>query len=88
MYCSRVAVADRSRMNVTFRVCDASGNPSEALEAEFLAGAEEAGLQQLPGHRSVGGIRASLYNAVSEEAALVLRDYMVEFAAKKRPAKK
>ena len=48
----------RSQMNVTFRL------PSEALEKQFVAEAQAAGMVGLAGHRSVGGIRASLYNAV------------------------
>lgn len=70
----------RSRMNVPFRVGGAEGN--ETLEKEFLKGAEALGMQQLKGHRLVGGIRASLYNAVTIEEAEALRKYMVEFRAK------
>lgn len=70
----------RSRMNVPFRVGGAVGD--ETLEKEFLKGAEALGMQQLKGHRLVGGIRASLYNAVTIEEADALRKYMVEFRAK------
>ncbi|XP_001662710.2 probable phosphoserine aminotransferase [Aedes aegypti] len=70
----------RSRMNVPFRVGGPGGN--EALEKEFLKGAEALGMQQLKGHRSVGGIRASLYNAVSVEEAKALQSYMLDFLAK------
>nr|ASF90205.1 hypothetical protein SPAR04568 [Bartheletia paradoxa] len=63
----------RSRMNVVFEV------KGEGREKTFLEGAEERGLRQLKGHRSVGGIRASLYNAVSEEAVDVLIQWMEEF---------
>ncbi|XP_058461390.1 probable phosphoserine aminotransferase [Malaya genurostris] len=70
----------RSRMNVPFRVGGSSGN--ESLEKEFLKGAEQLGMQQLKGHRSVGGIRASLYNAVTIEETESLRKYMLEFHTK------
>jgi phosphoserine aminotransferase len=66
----------RSRMNVTFRL------PSEALEKRFAAAAQEAGMIGLAGHRSVGGIRASLYNAVSPEACAALASFMRDFAGR------
>ena len=69
----------RSDMNVTFRL------PSEALEKQFVAGAVERGLLDLKGHRSVGGIRASIYNAMPVEGVESLRDYMIDFQ-KTRPA--
>ena len=65
----------RSQMNVTFRM------PSEQLERDFLAQAAARGLHGLEGHRSVGGVRASLYNAMSLAGAQALRDFMVEFCA-------
>ena len=64
----------RSDMNVTFRL------PSVDLEKAFVAQALENGLGGLKGHRSVGGCRASIYNAVSEEALETLVDFMKEFA--------
>jgi phosphoserine aminotransferase len=64
----------RSLMNVTFRL------PSEALEKQFLRDAGAAGMVGLAGHRSVGGIRASLYNAVSVEACQALAGLMSDFA--------
>jgi phosphoserine aminotransferase len=67
----------RSRMNVTFLL------PKAELEKEFLAGAVEAGLAGLKGHRSVGGLRASIYNATTPEAVKALVDYMKRFAAAK-----
>jgi len=67
----------RSRMNVTFLL------PEAALEKEFLAGADEKGLVGLKGHRSVGGLRASIYNATTIEAVKSLVDYMKHFAAKR-----
>lgn len=72
-YQSPVAVGDRSLMNVTFRLANAS------LEAEFLAQAAAAGFHGLAGHRSVGGLRASLYNAVSLEATAKLCHFMQDF---------
>ena len=63
----------RSHMNVTFRLPDAD------LERRFVAAAKEAGLAGLKGHRSVGGIRASLYNALPEAAAGALAAFMAEF---------
>lgn len=68
----------RSRMNVVFRV----GGSNETLEKEFLKGAEALGMLQLKGHRSVGGIRASIYNAVTLEETETLVNYMKTFLAK------
>jgi len=65
---------DRSLMNVTFRLA------TEDLEKEFLSKAAEKGLVGLKGHRSVGGCRASIYNAVSLEAVEALVDFMKAFA--------
>ena len=68
------AAADcRSLMNVTFRL------PSEELEKQFVAEATKAGLNGLKGHRSVGGIRASIYNAMPVAGVEQLRDYMLDF---------
>jgi phosphoserine aminotransferase len=64
----------RSLMNVTFRL------PTEELETEFLAGAQARGLGGLKGHRSVGGCRASIYNATGMDAIRALVEYMTEFA--------
>ena len=66
--------ADRSWMNVTFRL------PSEELEKKFVAAATKEGLDGLKGHRSVGGIRASIYNAFPEEGVDALVSFMTEFA--------
>ena len=71
-----VAKEDRSRMNVPFTLKDA------ALDAEFLKGAEKAGMVQLKGHRSVGGMRASIYNAMPIEGVQALVSYMRDFEAK------
>ncbi|XP_017039050.1 probable phosphoserine aminotransferase [Drosophila ficusphila] len=67
----------RSRMNVPFRIGSASGD--DALEKEFLAKAEAEGMIQLKGHRSVGGIRASLYNAVTLAETQQLANLMLAF---------
>ncbi len=67
----------RSFMNVTFRL------PSEELEKEFVAEALGNGLGGLKGHRSVGGCRASIYNATGIDAVQTLVDFMKEFARKK-----
>ncbi len=66
----------RSLMNVSFRL------PSEDLTAEFLNQAEAADLTALAGHRSVGGVRASIYNAVPIEGVEALRDFMTDFRDK------
>ena len=66
----------RSTMNITFRL------PSEDLEASFLREAENAGMSGLKGHRSVGGIRASIYNAFPPSGCETLASFMAEFAAK------
>ena len=63
----------RSIMNITWRL------PDEALEQLFIHEAEKEGLCELKGHRSVGGLRASLYNAMPTEGVEALRDFMVEF---------
>jgi phosphoserine aminotransferase len=67
----------RSRMNVPFTL------PNAELDADFLKGAKAAGLSGLKGHRSVGGMRASLYNAMGEDGVKALVDYMKEFARTK-----
>jgi phosphoserine aminotransferase len=63
----------RSRMNVTLRL------PSEELEKKFIKDATAAGLDGLKGHRSVGGLRASIYNAFPEEGVDALVQFMAEF---------
>lgn len=68
--------AARSEMNVTFRL------PSEQLEKQFVAEAKVAGMVGLNGHRSVGGIRASLYNALEQDSCDALASFMAEFARK------
>ena len=76
-YRNPVARPDRSRMNVPFTLKDAG------LDDEFLKGAKARGMVQLKGHRSVGGMRASIYNAMPVEGVKALVDYMQEFAASK-----
>ena len=68
--------ASRSIMNVTFRL------PNETLEGQFLKEAESRGLAALKGHRSVGGCRASIYNAMPTDGVQALRDFMLEFHEK------
>jgi phosphoserine aminotransferase len=75
LFVTRVARECRSRMNVTFHLRD------EALTAPFLAGADARGLVQLKGHRVVGGVRASIYNAMPLAGVQALVAYMAEFEA-------
>jgi phosphoserine aminotransferase len=75
-YQNPVRRSDRSRMNVPFKLRDAS------QDGAFLKGAEARGLLQLKGHRSVGGMRASIYNAMPIEGVQTLLDYMREFERK------
>jgi phosphoserine aminotransferase len=72
-YANPVAVESRSWMNVPFTLADAE------LDAKFLEGASAAGLKTLKGHRSVGGMRASIYNAMPEAGVKTLIDFMQEF---------
>lgn len=72
--------AFRSRINVTFRIGSDDGD--DALEVEFLKGAETSNLRQLKGHVLVGGIRASLNNAITYQDAEMLAKYMNEFLDK------
>lgn len=72
-YANPVELPSRSLMNVTFTLADA------ALDKQFLTESESAGLLNLKGHRSVGGMRASLYNAVSEAAVDALIAFMLDF---------
>jgi len=73
-YSNPVDVASRSRMNVRFHLHDG------ALDADFLKESEAAGLLALKGHKALGGMRASIYNAVPLEAVQVLVDFMKDFA--------
>ncbi|MEQ6917649.1 3-phosphoserine/phosphohydroxythreonine transaminase [Halomonas aquatica] len=73
LYANPVTLRNRSRMNVPFVLAD------PRLDRDFLAEAEAAGLLNLKGHRSVGGMRASLYNAVPEDAVEALIAFMADF---------
>jgi len=72
-YRGTAETGSRSLMNVTFRL------PSEELEKKFIAEATAAGFDGLKGHRSVGGLRASIYNAFPTEGVRALVDFMKEF---------
>ena len=76
-YGNPVEKSSRSWMNVPFVLANAD------LDKEFLAGAEEAGLTTLKGHRSVGGMRASIYNAMPEAGVDALIEYMADFEKRK-----
>lgn len=80
-YMCPVARQDRSKMNVVFRI-QTGQNGDEALEKKFLEEATAAGLSGLKGHRSVGGLRASIYNAQTFEAVNALVAFMKEFEAR------
>jgi phosphoserine aminotransferase len=75
-YLNRIAAPYRSRMTIPFFLRDESRN------AAFLAGAKERGLLQLKGHKSVGGMRASIYNAMPIEGVQALVDYLNDFAGR------
>jgi phosphoserine aminotransferase len=77
-YRGRADRLDRSLMNVVFNL------PSAAIEAEFLELARSAGFHGLPGHRSLGGVRASIYNALSLDAVDALCEFMDGFRRKHR----
>ena len=66
----------RSRMNVTFRT------PSEAMDKKFVEQAKQHDMDGLKGHRSAGGLRASIYNAFPREGCEALAQFMKDFAAK------
>ena len=74
-YANHVAKNNRSRMNIPFFLTD------ENLNEAFLKGADARGLLQLKGHRAVGGMRASIYNAMPIEGVQALIEYMQEFAS-------
>ncbi|MNI31170.1 Phosphoserine aminotransferase [compost metagenome] len=68
-----IDASDRSHMNMTWRMVD------EELERRFIKESEQAGFEGLAGHRSVGGLRASAYNAVTLDTCKALADFMIEF---------
>jgi phosphoserine aminotransferase len=72
-YANHVAINNRSRMNIPFFLQD------ESLNEAFLKEAEKQGLLQLKGHRAVGGMRASIYNAMPIEGVQALVDFMKAF---------
>ena len=74
-YVNRVDPRYRSRMNLPFQLSD------DSQTADFLSGAADTGLIGLKGHKSVGGVRASLYNAVTDDAVELLLGYLNHFAA-------
>lgn len=76
-YSGHAEPAARSLMNVTFRL------PSPELEELFITDAENEGMVGLRGHRSVGGIRASIYNAFPVEGATALADFMADFISRR-----
>lgn len=75
-YSNNIAIPNRSRMNIPFRLKD------ESLNDAFLKGASEQGLLQLKGHRIVGGMRASIYNAMAIDGVQALVSYMKDFESK------
>ena len=77
-YQAPVRKEDRSIMNVPFVTGDAD------LDAEFVKGAKAKGIENIKGHRSVGGMRASIYNAMPIEGVKALVEYMKEFEASHR----
>ena len=77
-YRSHVAKESRSRMNIVFLIL----NDDKELTPKFVAEAAKEGLIQLAGHRSVGGLRASIYNGMPMDGVLKLRDFMQRFMAK------
>ena len=76
-YRNAIAPSDRSLMNVPFHL------PDPRLDTEFLDGAKAAGMVQLKGHRVVGGMRASIYNAMPIEGVRALVAYMEDFAVRR-----
>jgi phosphoserine aminotransferase len=73
LFTSKVDKNCRSRMNVTFYLKD------ESLNDAFVEGAAKLGLMNIKGHKSVGGMRASIYNAMPIDGVKALVDYMKEF---------
>ena len=75
-YMNRIPAEYRSHMNIPFQIVD------ESLHGQFIAGAETAGLSSLKGHRSVGGMRASIYNAMPIEGIEALITFMTDFESR------
>jgi phosphoserine aminotransferase len=78
MFSSTVVPEARSLMNVPFVTGD------EALDKKFIAATSKRGLKTLKGHRTVGGMRASIYNAMPVEGVQALVDFMKEFEMENR----
>jgi phosphoserine aminotransferase len=76
MFKSTVLERDRSMMNVTFKTGD------EAMDDKFVKESKAAGFENLKGHRAVGGMRASIYNAMPTEGIVKLVEFMREFEAR------
>ena len=76
LYIPHAASADRSHMNVSWKLAD------DSLQQAFLDGAKAEGMVGLKGHRSIGGIRASIYNAMPAEGCQRLAEFMAAFAAR------
>ena len=74
-YRGHAEVASRSKMNISFNL------PTPELEAKFIADATKEGLDGLKGHRSIGGCRASIYNAFPREGVIKLVQFMEHFAS-------
>ena len=75
-YYNDIDPINRSRMNIPFRIIN------DDLTMKFVEEAENAGLYQLKGHRLVGGLRASIYNAMPIEGVEALINFMIEFETK------
>lgn len=80
-YISKIVPKYRSRINVPFNVAD-----NAELEAKFIAGASKRGIIDIKGHKSMGGIRSSIYNAMPMEGVQALINYMKEFRAEHDPS--
>jgi len=78
-YVGHAKKESRSLMNVSFNIKNSDGNNNSELEAKFIAEATEVGMIGLKGHRSLGGLRASIYNAMSIEGVQTLVDFMEKF---------
>jgi len=78
-YIGHATKNSRSLMNVSYNIKDAEGNNRSELEAKFVKEATEAGMIGLKGHRSIGGLRASIYNAMSHDGVQALVDFMEKF---------
>lgn len=81
-FLSPINKSDRSRVTIPFRINGKDGKPSEQLEKEFIQEGEKQLLRELKGHRSVGGIRAAIFNAISYEEVQLLVKFMHEFKQK------